>query len=144
MFLHVSVSHSVHMGGGWYPSMHLFWLRGLAWGVYRPTPRGEVEEYGLGGLQAHTRGGLQVHTWGGLQAHTRGATACSSSRLLGGLSASVHAGIPTSLVWAWIPPSDVGLETPLLECIFVIIISAKTACSSRTHYMGPQCMHDHF
>ena len=31
--------------------------------VSRPTPRGEVEGSGLGGLQAHTQGGLQAHTF---------------------------------------------------------------------------------
>ena len=55
--------------GGWYPSMHCRSpgppqggeLRGLAWGVSRPTPRGEVEESGLGGLQVYTQGVL-MHT----------------------------------------------------------------------------------
>ena len=32
--------------------------------VSRPTPRGEVEGSGKGGLQAHTQGGLQAHTQG--------------------------------------------------------------------------------
>ena len=32
--------------------------------VSRPTPKGEVEGSGLGGLQAHTQGGLQAHTQG--------------------------------------------------------------------------------
>ena len=49
-------------------------------GVSRPTPRGEVEESGQGGLQANpqggvsssTPGGLYTHTQGGLQAHTQG------------------------------------------------------------------------
>ena len=47
--------------------------------VSRPTPKGEVEGSGLGGLQAHIQGklrglagGLQAHTGGGLQTHTRG------------------------------------------------------------------------
>ena len=31
-------------------------LRGLTRGVSRPTPKGEVEGSGLGGLQAHTGG----------------------------------------------------------------------------------------
>ena len=51
--------------GGWYPSMSCRFpgphpggkLRGLARrGVSRPTPKGEVEGFGLGGLQAHTQG----------------------------------------------------------------------------------------
>ena len=40
-------------------------------------------------------------------------TARSSSHLLGGVSASVHSGIPP-WVWAWRDPPDVGLETPLM------------------------------
>ena len=42
-------------------------LRGLAGGVSRATPKGEVEVSGLGGdLQANTQGGLQGHTQGGV------------------------------------------------------------------------------
>ena len=95
MFLHVSV---ILFTGGWYPSMHCGWypsmpcsrspggwypsmpcrfpgphpggkLRGLARGVSRPTPKGEVEGSGRGWLQAHTRGGgwcLQAHTQRGV------------------------------------------------------------------------------
>ena len=48
--------------------------------VSRPTPRGEVEGSGQGGLQAHTQGevkesglgGLQAYIQGCLQAHTQG------------------------------------------------------------------------
>ena len=63
LFLHVSV---ILFTGGWYPSMPCRSpgphpggkLRGLPWGGgSRPTPRGEVEGSGLGGLQAHTQGG---------------------------------------------------------------------------------------
>ena len=74
--------------GGWYPSMPCSRspggggipaclaglqahtrggkLRGLPWGVSRPTPRGEVKGSGMGGLQVHTRGRgvIQAHTWG--------------------------------------------------------------------------------
>ena len=61
MFLHVSVSHSVHRGGGGgIPAC----LTGLSWGgvsqhalqVYRPTPKGEVEGSG-GGVSRPTPGG---------------------------------------------------------------------------------------
>ena len=58
MFLHLSVSHSIHWGRGWgwYPSMHYRSpgphpgekLRGLALGVSRPTP-GEVSRPTPGG-----------------------------------------------------------------------------------------------
>ena len=97
MFLHLSVSHSVHGGGGilaciaggipaclaaglrgrgWYPSMPSRFpgphpggkLRGLARVVSRSTSKGEVEGSGLGGLQAHTQGGVQAHT------HTQATT----------------------------------------------------------------------
>ena len=123
MFLHVSVSHSVQGGwwlGGGIPACianlqaHTqrgswgVWsggsagphpggkLRGLVWRVSRPTPRGEVEGSGLGGLQAQTwgspglhrggspgphlgvsrptPGGLQAHTQWSLQAHTWGVS----------------------------------------------------------------------
>ena len=49
------------------PGPHPGWrLRGLAGGVVsRPTPMGEVEGSGWGGLQAHTWGGLQAHPLGG-------------------------------------------------------------------------------
>ena len=40
-------------------------LRGLAWGISRPTPRG-------GSLKVHTQGGLQAHTQGDPTAHTQG------------------------------------------------------------------------
>ena len=67
--------------GGWYPSMHCRWylsmpcmspgphprgkLRGLAWGVSRPTPRGEVEVSSLGGVSKPTPGGVSRPTPGG-------------------------------------------------------------------------------
>ena len=62
MFLHLSVSHSVHkggiqahtQGGSWGVSRPI--PRGEVGGVSRPTPRGEVGWSGQGGLQAHTRG----------------------------------------------------------------------------------------
>ena len=74
MFLHMSV----HRGGipaclaglwGVYPNMPCRFpgphpggsLRGLAGGVSRPTPRGEVEGSGRGGLQAHTWGDVSQH-----------------------------------------------------------------------------------
>ena len=82
MFLHMSVSHSVHRGvcipdclasgipaclaslHGVYPSMPCRFpgprpggsLRGLARGVSRPTTEGGVEGSDLGALQAHTWG----------------------------------------------------------------------------------------
>ena len=57
---------------GWYPSMPCRFpgpcqggkLRGLARGVSKPTPKGEVEGSGLGGLQAHTRGSPNPHLGG--------------------------------------------------------------------------------
>ena len=56
---------------GWYPSMPCRFpgphsggrLRGLAGGVSRPTPRGEVEGSGWG-VSRPTLGDLQAHTWG--------------------------------------------------------------------------------
>ena len=52
MFLHLSVSHSVHGGGGVVVSQH-------ALQVSRPTPKGEVEGSGLGGCpDPHPGGGL--------------------------------------------------------------------------------------
>ena len=35
-------------------------------GFSRPTPSGEVEGSGQGGLQTHTQGGLQAHTRAGV------------------------------------------------------------------------------
>ena len=72
MFLHLSVSYSVHRRGVWYLSMHCRSpgphpggkLRGLAWGVSRPTPGGSPGP--------HLRGSPGPHL-GGLQAHTQGA-----------------------------------------------------------------------
>ena len=85
--------------GGWYPSMPCRSPGGVsqhALQVSRPTPKGELEGSGQGGLQTYTWGvssphleGLQAHTQGGspgphlggvsrptpgrcLQAHTRG------------------------------------------------------------------------
>ena len=43
--------------------------------VSRPTPKGELEGSGQGGLQVHTQGGASPGTHlGGLQAHTRGVS----------------------------------------------------------------------
>ena len=64
MFLHLSVSHSVHRGGevggggclGPHPGGK---LRGLARGVSRLTSRGEVEGSGHGGLGPHPGGKLR-------------------------------------------------------------------------------------
>ena len=57
-YVFTHVCHSVH--GGCIPAC----LAGL-WGVcipaWRPTPRGELEGSGQGGLQAHTRGGVSQH-----------------------------------------------------------------------------------
>ena len=97
MFLHLSVSYSVHRGypsmpcrspGGVYPSMPCRFpgphpigsLRGLARGVSRPTPKGELEGSGQRGLQAHTQGGLQAHTWGVSRPTPRGCIpACTQA-----------------------------------------------------------------
>ena len=77
-YVFTCVCDSVHREG-WYPSMHCRWYPSIpcrqspwgvggwglgGWGVVsqhalqvsRPTPRGEVEGSGLGGLQAHTQG----------------------------------------------------------------------------------------
>ena len=63
MFLHLSVSHSGHGGGG-SPGPHLggrFGVSGRE--VCRPTTGRKLR--GLaGGSQAHTQAGLQAHTWG--------------------------------------------------------------------------------
>ena len=68
MFLHVSVSHSVHTGGGGLVCQH-------ALQDSRPTRRGEVVGSGQGGLQAHTQGEVKGSGWGGfLQAHTQGGS----------------------------------------------------------------------
>ena len=98
MFLHLSVSHSVHRGSG-IPaciaggiqaclsaglgggvSQHALQIsrptfrgkmRGLARGVSRPTPKSEVDGSCLGGLQAHTgvQGGLRPTPKGGVSQH---------------------------------------------------------------------------
>ena len=62
--LQVVSQHVLQVSSGVYPSMPCRFpgpqpggsLRGLAGGVSRPTPRGELEESGQGGLQAHTWG----------------------------------------------------------------------------------------
>ena len=88
-YVFTRICDSVHGEGGypsihcrWYPSMHCSRSPGgglvfqHALQVSRPTPRGEVEGSGLGGLQAHTQegswgvGGLQAHTWGGVSRPT--------------------------------------------------------------------------
>ena len=74
MFLHVSVSHSVHRV---VVSQHALQVSGgvsqHALQVSRPTSKAEVEGFawGEGGLQAHTQGGggLQAHTWGSVSQH---------------------------------------------------------------------------
>ena len=67
MFLHLSVSHSVHRGSGWYPRMHCRWYPSMLcrypWGVFRPTPWGK--------LRGLTRAGSPGPPLGGLQAHIR-------------------------------------------------------------------------
>ena len=63
MFLHLSVSHSVHEEGVVVVSQH-------ALQVSRPTPKGEFEGSGWGGLQAHTQGGSWGLWLGGLLAHS--------------------------------------------------------------------------
>ena len=83
MFLHLSISHSVHRvggclgpgpGGGW----------GSGRGVSRPRPRRKVGDSGRGGLDPDPggrlgglAGGVQAHTWGEgvVQAHTGGIQA---------------------------------------------------------------------
>ena len=49
MFLHVSISHSVHMGGGGIPACIVGFCPPAGGGWPRHTPRGEVEGSGLGG-----------------------------------------------------------------------------------------------
>ena len=44
-------------------------LRSLTWGASRPTPRGEVQGSGLGGLQAHTWGVSRHKLGGGVSQH---------------------------------------------------------------------------
>ena len=50
---------------GEYVSQHALQVSG-------PTPRGELEGSGQGGLQAHTQGGVEGSGLGGLQAYTLG------------------------------------------------------------------------
>ena len=93
-------------------------LRGLAKGVSRPTPKGEIEGSGLGGFQAHTlgvscptpRGCLQAHIQGlsrpmprGLQAHTWGVS--RPRPRWGGLQAHTHGGLQAHSQAVCIPAS---------------------------------------
>ena len=79
MFLHLSVSHSVHREGGLGPGPGGR-LGGLAGGmVSRPRPMGEVEGSGWGsrltlggGVQTHTQGVSRPTPRRGVQAHTQG------------------------------------------------------------------------
>ena len=81
MFLHVSVilfTGGVSQHALQVVSQHAFQQvsRGVsqhALQVSRPTPRGEVEGSGWGGLQARPKGKLRGLAWGGLQAHTWGS-----------------------------------------------------------------------
>ena len=58
-------------------------LRGLAWGVSRPTPRGEVEGSDLGGYPGpHPEGKLRGLAWGVSRLTPRGEVEGSD---LGGL-----------------------------------------------------------
>ena len=106
------VCHSVHRGRG-SPGPHPGGVEGSGWGVFRPTPKEEVEGSGSGGLQAHTRGGLQ--------AHTRGV--CRPTP--GGGSAGPHPegrGCITACTEADTPPSRRLLRAVriLMECILVL------------------------
>ena len=97
MFLHVSVILFMQ-GGVSQHALHVVSQHALqqvsTGGVSRPTPRGEVEGSGQGGLQVHTWGvsrptrGVSRHTPGGLQAHTQGAP----GQHLGGVYPSMHWG----------------------------------------------------
>ena len=73
MFLHLSVNHSVHGGGEWYPSIPCRWYPSNLCRFPGPHPRGS--------LRGLTRGGLQVHTQRGLQAHTRGVSRPTPGRV---------------------------------------------------------------
>ena len=135
MFSHLFVSHSVHRGGGWYPSMHCSRSRGMvsqhALQISRPTPTGEVEGSGLGGLQgphpgglqAHIQGGLQAHTWGGgLQAHTQGISRPTPRRVSrptprwAGVSQHALRQTPPPWLLLWV-------IRILLECILVAFVN---------------------
>ena len=59
-----------HLGGGICRPTPRGKLRGLAWGVSRPTPIGGLQAHTQGGLQAHTQGQVEGSGLGGLQAHT--------------------------------------------------------------------------
>ena len=105
--------------------------------VSRPTPRGEVEGSGQGGLQAYTQGeswgvwpggGLQAHTqWGspgshlgGLQAHTQGVS-----------RPTPWGGVYPSMCWGRPPPHRLLLWAVciLLECILVRVkVSFIVSC----------------
>ena len=65
IFLHPSFCSG---GGGGIPAC----LAAGLGGVSRPTPRGEVEGSGQGGLKAHTRGVFQAHTQGEVSRPTSG------------------------------------------------------------------------
>ena len=117
--------------GGWYPSMHCRSpgphpggkLRGLAWGVSRPTPRGlQAYTWGVfrptpGGVSRPTLGGsLGPHP--GVSTHTpRGVSRHAS----GGVSRhTFEEGEYPSMHWGRHPPADIYCCGPiLLECILV-------------------------
>ena len=97
------------------PVCQSFCSQGGALQAPRPTPRGEVEGSGLGGLQAHTqgisrptpKGGLQAHTQGGLVAHTQAVSRPTPGGLQahtwgGGLQAHTQGGLQAH---TWRDPS---------------------------------------
>ena len=137
-YVFTPVCDFVHKGGVWYPSRPCsrspVGVSQHTLQVSRPTPKGEVEGSGLGGLQAHTqgvsrttpRGGLETHTQGapgphpggGLQAHPRGAPGPH----LGGVYRPTPGGCILACTEADIPPRRLLLRAVriLLECILVV------------------------
>ena len=77
MFLHLSVSHSVHRGGGgclgpgpgggfgiWLERGVQAQTRGVGGGLAEGV-QAQAQAQAQRGVEAHTQGGVQVHTWGG-------------------------------------------------------------------------------
>ena len=98
--LQVVSQHALQQGGWGVVSQH-------ALQVSRPTPRGEVEGSGWGGLQSHTWGEAPGLHHGGLQAHTWGVSRPTPG---GCIPACTEADPPWLLLWA---------VRILLECFLV-------------------------
>ena len=125
MFLHMSVSHSVHRGR-WYPTMPCSRSPGgvslHALQVSRSTSKGELEGSGLGGSPGPHPGGIWgVWPGGSLGPHPGGIPACT------------EADPPTS--WQWLQ----WVVCILLECILVVITldPLKMMVYSDRAWMGP-------